>query len=280
MPNSAYISTLENLIKPIADPNAGSFIRLAISGYFLNVSNISNVVTDGSRASGLLFRLLVVTPNPRAVAPGEIAADRTFTSSSSVFPLPPFPVDPSGVANNQVIFDITGGSAFGQTAVGELQFLGTAPTGSPFSTASALVYWTDIFELGIGETGQIAILPNLGQPPRPDGSNPITRGKLEIRGFVGIGVRKGGALPTTSLLISPEQRGTFIPRNVPPSQIAPADVSQLNTDLPVANSGGAKFDIPRSTSTALPANVQNFAATNSIANADILPFADLLAPIV
>lgn len=281
MANSAYVSTLENLIKPIADPNAGAFIRLAISGYFINISNISNVTSPGSGDAGIIFRLLVVTPNPRITAPDEIPADRAFTISGLGPPLAQLPRDPTGVANHQVIFDITGGNVFGQTAVRELNFLGTAPTGSPLSTAASLVYWTDLFELGRGETGQVAILPNLGQPPRRgDGSTPLTRGKLEIRGFVGFGIRKFGAFPTSSVLLSPEQRGTFIPRNVPPSQISPADVSQLNTDLPVANSGGAKFDIPRSTDTTLPANVQSFAVTNNIPLEEILPFIDLLAPIV
>lgn len=279
MANSAYISTLENLIKPIANPNAGAFIRLAISGYFLNVSNISNINTSSGGGSDLIFRLLVITPNPRVVAPGEIAADRSFTTGSAIG-TPVFPADPTGVANNQVIFDVTGGSSFGQTAVGELTFLGTAPTGSPISGASSLVYWTDLFTLEIGQTGQVAILPNLDQPPRTDGTVPVTRGRLEIRGFVGFGIRKGGAAPTTSVLLSPEQRGTFIPRNVPPNQIQPADVSQLNTDLPTANASGAKYDIARSFGTTLPANVQNFATTNGIANVEILPFVDLLEPIV
>ncbi|MEO1086850.1 MAG: hypothetical protein AAFY88_21660, partial [Acidobacteriota bacterium] len=214
--SSARVSTFENLVKPIADPSI-PFVRTAVSGYFLTFSNLS---TDAD------FRLLVVIPTFTAPpAPGESFFDRELTVSDAQGGPQNDPNAPQG--NHTIIYDVTGGPQAGQTAVGELTYLG--------QTSCAKLYWTDRYELCRGGTAQIAILPNL----TPFGPPLIADDRLEIRGFVAIG-RYATSISSfdskNPILCTPEQRGTFIPASLTSGTdpVSLTNISQLNTSLPVA----------------------------------------------
>ena len=261
MSTSSYVSTFENLVKPIADPSA-TFVRKVISGYFCTFTNLTSLEAD--------FRFLVVIPSFTAPgAPGEAFYDRELTVSDAQGGPQNDPTSTQG--NHSTIFDITGGTQFGQTAVGELTYLG--------STACAKVYWTDRYSLCSGATGQLALLPNLS----PAGPGLLARERLEIRGWVALGVyadeiiAEQASLP---VLITPEQRGTFLPLDVD-TGFDPVDlgeVSQLNTALPTAF-GGSETDL-QTTSSSFPTNVQNFATANGIPFNEIRPFSHVLQTIV
>ena len=258
--SSRRVSTFENLVKPIADPSA-PFVRTAISGYFLNVSNLS---TDAE------FRLLVVIPTfTLPGAPGESFFDREFTVSDAQGGPQNDPNATQG--NHNIIYDVTGGLQGGQTAVGELTYLG--------ATSCAKIYWSDRYALCRGGTAQFALLPNLG----PFGPPLIADDRLEIRGWIAIGryaTDIGSFSRSAPALVSPEQRGTFLPVALN-SGIDPVDLSnitQLNTSLPVAG-GRAQLNL-FSHGSSVPENVKVFAETNGIDQNEIRCFASVLAPIV
>lgn len=258
--SSRRISTFENLVKPIADPSA-TFVRKAVSGYFCTFTNLTTVDTD--------FRFLVMIPTfTLPAAPGEAFYDRELTVSDAQGGPQNDPTSTQG--NHNTIYDITGGTQFGQTAVGELTYLG--------ATACSKVYWTDRYTLCSGATAQFALLPNLG----PAGPGVLAREQLEIRGWVALGIYPGLVADLASLpvLVTPEQRGTFLPLDVD-SGFDPVDlgeVSQLNTSLPTAF-GGAETDLQVATG-AVPTNVQTFASANGIALSEIQPFGNVLQPVV
>lgn len=257
--SSARVSTFENLVKPIADPSA-PFVRTAISGYFLTISNLS---TDAE------FRLLVVIPSFTVPgAPGESFFDRELTVSDAQGGPQNDPNAPQG--NHTIIYDVTGGIQAGQTAVGELTYLG--------ATDCAKLYWTDRYELCRGGTAQFAILPNLS----PFGPPLIADDRLEIRGWVAIGRYASQIISLNAsnpVLVSPEQRGTFIPTGLD-TGTDPVDlshISQLNTSLPVA--GGKAIVEPRR-SRVDPANVAEFAEINGIELAELRCFTSVISNIV
>ena len=253
MAQSIRVSTFENLVKPIADPSAGAFVRQVISGYFLTFSNLAS--------SNQNLRFLVVIPKWTAPgAPGEAPKDREFTTTAAG------PVqDPSGVGNHNTIYDITGGTSFGQTLTSELIYLG--------DTNCVRIYLTDLYTLCKGGTAQLALLPFLGPGP-----NLLANGLFEVRGWLALGLYPSFTadreVPT--VLTTPEQRGTFIPiggtTNV-------AEVSQLNTSLPTS-SGAAQNGVPFQSINPIPANVQNWAAVNGVALSLIDPFVNLLRTLV
>ncbi|MCG8455315.1 MAG: hypothetical protein MI919_03470 [Holophagales bacterium] len=257
--SSKRVSTFENLVKPIADPSAG-FVRTAISGYFLTFSNL------GPDAE---FRLLVVIPTfTLPGAPGEAFFDRELTVSDAQGGPQN---DPNSIqGNHSIIYDITGGLAAGQTAVGELTFLG--------ATHCAKIYWSDRYELCRGGTAQIALLPNLG----PFGPPLLATDLLEIRGWVALGRYPASIISDNAKprgLVTPEQRGTFLPVGVS-SGTDPVDlasVSQLRTSLPVAG-GEALIGFP--SPGPLPPDVKVFAEENGIAGNEISCFSSVLSPIV
>ena len=260
MGTSNYVSTFENLVKPIADPSA-SFVRKAISGYFCTISNITTFDAD--------FRFLVAIPTFTAPsAPGEFFYDRELTVSDVQGGPQNDPNSTQG--NHSSIWDITGGTQFGQTAVGELTFLG--------ATACAKIYWSDRFPLCNGGTGQFALLPNLS----PAGPGLLARELLEIRGWVALGYYQteiSAEAAQLQVLVTPEQRGTFLPLDVD-TGFDPVDlgeVSQLNTSLPTAF-GGSETNLQASGG--VPNNVQAFATANGIPDSEIAPFANVLQSIV
>lgn len=259
--SSTVLSTFENLVKPIADPSA-SFVRKAISGYFCTLSN-----TTGIEAS---FRFLVAVPTFTAPsAPGEFFYDRELTVSDAQGGSQNDPNAPQG--NHNSIWDITGGTQFGQTAVGELTYLG--------ATSCLKLFWSDRFLLCNGGTGQFALLPNLS----PGGPGLLARERLEIRGWVAVAIYPEGLqadLSSVNVMLTPEQRGTFLPLDVD-SGFVPVDlgeVSQLNTSLPTGF-GGSEVAL-KPTSGLPPTNVQNFAAANGIPINEIAPFGTTLQPVV
>ncbi|MCG8460142.1 MAG: hypothetical protein MI919_27990 [Holophagales bacterium] len=261
MSSSTYVSTFENLVKPIADPSA-SFVRKAISGYFCALSNITGFDST--------FRFLVVIPSFTVPgAPGEAFFDRELTVSDAQGGPQNDPNSTQG--NHNSIFDITGGTQFGQTAVGELTFLG--------STQCIKVYWSDTYRLCNGATAQFALLPNLA----PTGPGVLARELLEIRGWVALGIYPNeisSEAAALTVLLTPDQRGTFLPLDVD-SGTDPVDlgeVSQLNTTLPTAF-GGSETNLGGQ-SPAFPINVQNFANANGIPLAEIRPFSNVLQPVV
>ncbi|MEM6793006.1 MAG: hypothetical protein AAF725_03440 [Acidobacteriota bacterium] len=258
--SSNRVSTFENLVKPIADPSA-PFVRTVVSGYFLNFTNL------GSDSD---FRALVVIPsftNPGA--PGESLFDREFTVSDAQGGPQNDPNSTQG--NHNVIFDVTGGVQGGQTAVGELTFLG--------ATACAKVYWSDRFRLCRGATAQLALLPNLG----PFGPPLIADDRLEIRGWLAlgrVGVSISGISRAFQALVTPEQRGTFLPVGIN-TGVDPVDLSnlsQLNTSLPVAGGGGSLIDLI--TPGQPPNNVVAFAQANGIDINELRCFSDVLRTVV
>jgi hypothetical protein len=255
MSSSTYVSVFENLVKPIASPTI-PFVRTAISGYFCTVSNLGPF--DEA------FRFLVVLPRfiPPG-APGEIFADREYTTSIGP------QIDPSGVANHSAIYDITGGPAQGQTAVGELIYVG--------ATDCVKVYLSPAYNLCKAATAQLALLPFLGPGP-----NLIARDLFEVRGWVAIA--RTAQLTTRQalrVLVSPEQRGTFIPVNVAdPTQLVPlADLDQINTSLATGTPSGGAFAELTPPSAATP-KVQAFADANAIPAGRLSPFNDVLDPIL
>ena len=261
MSNSTYVSTFENLVKPIADPSA-SFVRKAISGYFCTFSNLTRFDAG--------FRFLVAIPSFTVPgAPGEAFFDRELTVSDAQGGPQDDPNSTQG--NHSAIYDITGGVQFGQTAVGELTYLGR--------TDCIKLYWSDQYKLCNGGTAQFALLPNLG----PAGPDVLARELLEIRGWVALGVYLEDAAfeaSTLPVLITPEQRGTFLPLDVD-TGFDPVDlgeVSQLNTSLPTAF-GGSEADL-QTGSRPLPNNVVAFANANGIPLAEISPFSNVLRPVV
>jgi hypothetical protein len=254
MPANTYVSVFENLVKPIAPPTI-PFVRTAISGYFCTFSNLGGFDET--------FRFLVVLPafTPPG-APGEIFADREYTTSFGP------QIDPSGVANHSAIYDITGGTDFGQTDVAELQYLGR--------TNCAKIYLSPPYFLCKGGSAQLALLPFLGPGP-----NLIARDLFEVRGFVAIARYTANANRPLRVMLSPEQRGTFLPVSVSdPSQLVPlADLDQINTSLATGTPAGGAF-----AELASPAGptvkVQNFAALNGFAASLISPFNEVLDPIL
>ncbi|HKV11879.1 MAG TPA: hypothetical protein VJ725_27285 [Thermoanaerobaculia bacterium] len=257
-PLSYYVSTFENLVKPIAPP-AIPFVRTVISGYFCTFSNLGFLDQT--------FRFLVVIPRFVAPgAPGEGFEDRELTVSLAGSPQQ----DPSGIGNHNAIYDITGGPAQGQTAVGELQYLG--------ATACSKIYISPLYSLCKGGSSQFALLPNLGPGP-----NLIANDVYEVRGWVAIGRYSSPNSGTTRLLVTPEQRGTFIPVDISDPVNDPvnlSDVSQLNTSLPTGTPAGGAFVELTPQANAVTPKVNNFAAVNGIPVALITPFSDLLDPIL
>ncbi|MEM1182912.1 MAG: hypothetical protein AAGM22_31500 [Acidobacteriota bacterium] len=259
--SSTVLSTFENLVKPIADPSA-TFVRKAVSGYFCNLSNLTGIEAS--------FRFLVAIPSfTTPGAPGEFFYDRELTVSNAQGGPQDDPTSTQG--NHNAIWDITGGNQFGQTAVGELTYLG--------ATSCLKLYWSDRYDLCNGGTGQFALLPNLS----PAGPGLLARERLEIRGWVAVGIYPEGLqadLAAVTILLSPEQRGTFLPLDVD-SGFDPVDlgeVSQLNTSLPTGF-GGSEVSL-KSSSGLPPINVQNFAAANGIALSEIAPFGSVLSPVL
>ncbi|MEM1182218.1 MAG: hypothetical protein AAGM22_27970, partial [Acidobacteriota bacterium] len=255
--SSARVSTFENLVKPIADPSA-PFVRTAISGYFLTFSNLQ---ADAE------FRLLVVIPSfAPPSAPGESFFDRELTVSDAQGGPQNDPNAPQG--NHTIIYDVTGGPAAGQTAVGELTYLGESDC--------AKFYWTDRYELCRGGTAQFAILPNLS----PFGPPLIADDRLEIRGWVAIG-RYGNTISSinakTPILVTPEQRGTFLPASLTSGTdpLSLSNVSQLNTSLPVA---GGQAIVEAQAARSFPSDVAKFAEENGIDRGEIQCFTNVLAP--
>lgn len=255
MPGSIRISTFENLAKPMAPP-AIPFVRTVVSAYFLTHSYLGPGRVD--------YRFLVVIPRRGLGAPGETFADRELTVSARGAQ-----TDPSGVGNHSAVFDVTGGNAQGQTAVGELQYLG--------ATGSAKLFLSPLYRLEAGATAQWALLPNLG--PGPD---LIARERHEVRGWIALGLyaaeKEGAGLP---FLFTAEQRGTFIPPGLADpltDPVALSEVSQLSVSLPLS-AGRAESVVPAATP-AVPEKVVRFAEGIGYSAALLAPFAELLAPIV
>lgn len=257
MAGSVRISTFENLAKPMAPPSI-PFVRTVISGYFLTHSYLG--------PGAVSYRFLVVIPRfLPPTAEGERFSDRELTVSARGSEQS----DPSGAANHSVVYDVTGGPAQGQTAVGEMLYLG--------ATAAGKLFLSPRYRLGAGATAQWTLLPNLG--PGPD---LIAHQRHEVRGWVALGVYDVEG-PATELpfLFCAEQRGTFIPADVKDpltDPVALAEVSQLSVSLPLA-SGRAENVVPAALQ-AVPAAVTACAARFGVTPNLLAPFAGLLAPIV
>jgi hypothetical protein len=248
MSKSIRVSTVENLVKPIADPSV-PFVRTVINGYFLNICNLFS--------STIVVQWLVVCPRPDVFGqtPGEVLGDRTYTTSAF-----------AGPANHTVIWDITGGTSFGQTSVSELQFIGKSDCN--------FFYLTRVFKLCRGATAQLAILPFLGNP------NVLLNPKLEIRSHLALAIVELGNAPTVNtnipILHSAEQRGTFVPTNNP-FTVDVREVAQLNTSLTLATGRAENNVLWTPVPNAIPANVSAFATGNGIVTpAQLEPFVDVI----
>jgi len=103
------------------------------------------------------------------------------------------------------------------------------------------------FTIAGRNTASFQLLPNL-----PDVLTPVPR-LLEVRGFVSLFRRRpnSAAVPPVRVLLNPEIRGTFLPRNFPPPPNVPLpsdadskfDFDQINYTLAIA-SGKALNVIP------------------------------------
>lgn len=252
MSKSLRVSTVENLVKPIADPSV-PFVRTVIDGYFLNITNLWS--------STIVVQWLVVCPRPDIAgqAPGEVIEDRTYTTSAFLAP-----------ANHNVIWDVTGGPAFGQTFVGELQYIGKSDCN--------FFYLTRAFKMCRGWTAQLAILPFLGNP------NVLLNPKLEIRSHISLAIVDLGNAPTVNtqipVMLSAEQRGTFVPYSNPFTTDV-SEVSQLNTSLTLGTGRAENNILWTPTPNPIPANVSAFATGNGIVPPVTLePFVDVIRNLV
>lgn len=248
MSKSIRVSTVENLVKPIADPSV-PFVRTVINGYFLNICNLYN--------STIAVQWLVVCPRPdiAGLNPAELLSDRTYTTS--LF---------SGPANHSVIWDITGGNSFGQTFVGELQYIGKSECN--------FFYLTPAFKLCRGWTAQLALLPFLGNPAV------LLNPKLEIRSHLAMAIVGVGNNPTVNtnipIMHSAEQRGTFVP-TANPFTTDVREVAQLNTSLESATGRAENNVLWTPVANPIPANVNAFVAANGIITVpQIEPFVDVI----
>jgi len=253
MSKSIRVSTVENLVKPIADPSV-PFVRTVINGYFHTITNLYS--------DTIVVQWLVVCPRPdvAGLGPGETISDRTYTTSSFIAP-----------ANHTIIWDITGGNANGQTDVSELQYIGRSEC--------SFFYLTRAFKMCRGWTAQLAVLPFLGNPQI------LLNPKLEIRSHISLAIIALN-LDTTArdvqvpVLLSSEQRGTFVPYNDPFTSDV-SKVSQLDTSITLG-SGKAENIIPYAAGgNTIPANVTNFANNNGIVTpAQLEPFVDVIKNLV
>ncbi len=210
------VSTLELLVKRIASITPGTpasvsaVFRRVVQGYFLSVANLEN--------RRVRFRITVVVPRALNAA-GQPLREFTVTA-------------PGVVANQTAIFDVVGTAAdpnAGQTSIGELSLATT----NTFNK----VYQSPTYTLEANQTGNLAILPNIGGNP-----NLATNASLEIRGYVEIEQVRTSLFgsPEANILLTPEIRGTFLDNAWPTVNAADElDFDQINYALPTANGGAA-----------------------------------------
>ncbi len=252
MAKSIRVSTVENLVKPIADPSV-PFVRTVINGYFQTISNLYNTT--------IAVRWLIVCPRPdvAGLAPGETIEDRTYTTSAFLAP-----------ANHTIIWDITGGNSFGQTDVSELTYIGKSDC--------SFFYLTKAYKLCRGWTAQLAVLPFLGNP------QVLLNPKLEIRSHISLAIVGLGAEPPSRqtqipVMLSAEQRGTFVPYNNPFTNDV-REVSQLDTSLTLGSGKAENNILWTSGGNFIPQNVIDFANGNGIDPAELEPFVDVIQNLV
>ena len=253
MSKSIRVSTVENLVKPIADPSV-PFVRTVINGYFQTITNLwSNTIG---------VRWLIVCPRPdvAGLGPGETINDRTYTTSAFLAP-----------ANHTIIWDITGGPANGQTDVGELLYIGKSDC--------SFFYLTKPYKLCRGWTAQLAVLPFLGNP------NVLLNPKLEIRSHISLAITGIGTDITARevqipVMLSAEQRGTFVPYNNPFTNDV-REVSQLDTSLSLGSGQAENNILWTAAPNPIPSNVSTFATGNGIVTpTELEPFVDVIKNLV
>ena len=264
MASSARVSTFELLVKPIA-PGTVTFVRTVIDGYFLTFSNLCYTAKLG-------FLAVIPKWDPAFGNPADGYQNRELTISGGAGG--PAPFDPSGRANHQAIYDITGGPPvapfFGQTATGELKYLGETPC--------VRIFLSETYGLCSGQTAGFRLLPSLAPVP-----GLLASKRLEVRGYVSIGVYGLDApnnVASTEFLLTPEQRGTFVPNSVTSasSPVNLADLDQINTALTPAEGAIVKVEAPHGNP--LSPNVASWAAANGVPPDLILPFDNVLNKIV
>ncbi|MCU0433039.1 MAG: hypothetical protein MUC87_06260 [Bacteroidia bacterium] len=208
------VSTLELLVKRIASVNGvpssvSAVFRRVVQGYFLSVANLEN--------RRIRFQLTVVIPKALNAA-GE--------------PIREFVIGGAGTANQTVVFDVVGTAADpngGQTSVGQLSLVAT--------NAFNKVYQTPVYTLQAHQTGNLAILPDIG-----GNSTLAVNAALEIRGYVEIEQVRTSIFgnPAANILLTPEIRGTFLDNAWPTVNTTDElDFDQINYCLPTGNGGSA-----------------------------------------
>ena len=88
------------------------------------------------------------------------------------------------------------------------------------------------------DTGLFILQPNVQDPQI------LTDANLEVRGYVDINVAQASPVNAVNVLISPEQRGTFIPDNFPMDDTPDLDFDQIAYSLPIAN-GRARLELEK-----------------------------------
>lgn len=187
------VSTFEILVKPQlpntlpagAPASLANLRRTVIQGYFLNISNVSNV------AVSLSLAFTAVSPN--------LNIDQTFTfidvgGGNVPGDLTPDPTIPGGVRGK---FDLT---------------------------------------IGANDTIQFILQPDI---VRNNGELLTSPNGLELRGFVEIFLAPTSPARTATLLINPEQRGTFFKTLDTSPQL-----DQIVYNLPTPH-GGSLFTLTR-----------------------------------
>lgn len=253
MSKSIRVSTVENLVKPIADPSV-PFVRTVINGYFHTITNLYN--------DTIVVQWLIVCPRPdiAGLAPGETINDRTYTTSAFLAP-----------ANHTIIWDITGGNNNGQTSVSELLYIGRSDC--------SFFYLTRGFKMCSGWTAQLAVLPFLGNP------QVLLNPKLEIRSHISLAIVALGNEVTARevqipVLLSSEQRGTFVPYNDPFTTDV-SKVSQLDTSITLGSGKAENNILYNAAGNTIPPNVAAFATANGIVTPTQLePFVDVIRNLV
>ena len=108
-----------------------------------------------------------------------------------------------------------------------------APTGTPITQTYTVT-------IPAGDTGLFILQANVGNP------NLINNPNIELRGYVTISLANPFGNKSFDLLVTPEHRGTFLPKGyvvpVTPPIVTTLDFDQLAYALPTANPGN-KFNL-------------------------------------
>jgi hypothetical protein len=125
--------------------------------------------------------------------------------------------------------------------------------------------FTYIITVPAGDTGLFILQPAVNQP------QVVTNANTEIRGYVTVSLANPFGSNSHTLLLTPQQRGTFLPKGftVPPTPplLASGDYDQLAYGLPTATPG-AQVTLSQINIGLLPKTVPNLPALSELSTLD------------